>query len=165
MKKTILTFRLGENTNKTFVSTFYSCTLSSWLISTTITIVTFSQDVQFIALRYLTGECNYGGRVTDDWDRRTLNTILYKFYNPKAIEVHNYALDPSGVYHIPTLKEHSEFITFARSLPAATPPSVFGFHTNADITKHFREAEDLLDTAILTQVTNYNNNLPCYVTN
>ncbi|XP_047042351.1 dynein axonemal heavy chain 7 [Helicoverpa zea] len=108
-------------------------------------------DVQFIALRYLTGECNYGGRVTDDWDRRTLNTILYKFYNPKAIEVHNYALDPSGVYHIPTLKEHSEFITFARSLPAATPPSVFGFHTNADITKHFREAEDLLDTAILTQ--------------
>uniref|UniRef100_A0A2A4JQR8 Dynein axonemal heavy chain 7 n=1 Tax=Heliothis virescens TaxID=7102 RepID=A0A2A4JQR8_HELVI len=108
-------------------------------------------DVQFIALRYLTGECNYGGRVTDDWDRRTLNTILFKFYNPKAIEEHNYALDPSGVYHIPTLKEHSEFITFARSLPAATPPSVFGFHTNADITKHFREAEDLLNTAILTQ--------------
>ncbi|CAG4997774.1 unnamed protein product [Parnassius apollo] len=108
-------------------------------------------DIQFVALRYLTGECNYGGRVTDDWDRRCLNTILYKFYNPRAVQEHNYPLDPSGVYYIPTLKEHSDFVSFARSLTVATPPAVFGFHTNADITKHFREAEQLLDTAILTQ--------------
>ncbi|KAJ2953864.1 hypothetical protein O0L34_g1493 [Tuta absoluta] len=110
------------------------------------------EDVQFVALRYLTGECNYGGRVTDDWDRRCLNTILYKFYNPKALTQKNYKLDPSGVYYIPTLKEHSDFITYARSLPLQTPPSVFGFHSNADITKHFQEASLLLDTAILTQV-------------
>ncbi|XP_047987651.1 dynein axonemal heavy chain 7-like [Leguminivora glycinivorella] len=108
-------------------------------------------DVQFVALRYLTGECNYGGRVTDDWDRRCLNTILYKFYNLRTIREDKYKLESTGTYYIPELKEHADFIAFARSLPVATPPGVFGFHANADITKHFREANELLDTAILTQ--------------
>ncbi|XP_049866243.1 dynein axonemal heavy chain 7-like [Pectinophora gossypiella] len=110
-------------------------------------------DVQFVALRYLTGECNYGGRVTDDWDRRTLNTILYKFYNPLALDEKQYSLAPHPAYYVPTLNEHGEFIAFAFGLPVAAPPAVFGFHSNADITKHFREANELLDTAILTQDT------------
>jgi hypothetical protein len=54
---------------------------------------------------------------------------------------------------LPTLREHGVFINFSRSLPVATPPGVCGFHPNADITKHFREAGELLNTAMLTQVT------------
>lgn len=44
------------------------------------------EDVPWAALHYLTGEIVYGGRITDDWDRRCLLSILKKFCNPSLLE-------------------------------------------------------------------------------
>lgn len=46
--------------------------------------------VPFEALLFVTGDINYGGRVTDDWDRRLLLTILKKFYNPEVAQNSRY---------------------------------------------------------------------------
>jgi dynein heavy chain len=35
--------------------------------------------IAFNALHYLIGECNYGGRVTDERDRRVLKALLLEF--------------------------------------------------------------------------------------
>lgn len=45
------------------------------------------QSIPFEGHVYLTGECNYGGRVTDDKDRRLLMSLLQMVYNEQAVEV------------------------------------------------------------------------------
>jgi dynein heavy chain len=51
-------------------------------------------------MRYMTGQINYGGRVTDDWDRHLLLNVLYKFYNDDVLES-ECLLSQSGLYFVP----------------------------------------------------------------
>ena len=49
-------------------------------------------------LKYTAGHINYGGRVTDDWDRRCLMNIVNSFYSPDTLS-DEYKFSESGVYH------------------------------------------------------------------
>ena len=71
-------------------------------------------QVPMEAITYLTGECNYGGRVTDDWDRRLLMTILADFYNKDIIENPRYTFSPSGKYYAPPKSNYEDYIEFIR---------------------------------------------------
>jgi len=41
--------------------------------------------VAFKALHYLVGECNYGGRVTDERDRRILKALLLEYMSEAVL--------------------------------------------------------------------------------
>lgn len=55
-------------------------------------------ETPFKVLIYTAGHINYGGRVTDDWDRRCLMNILGDYYDPKVI-TSAYKFDHTGVYY------------------------------------------------------------------
>lgn len=93
------------------------------------------EQVPYDAILYMTGEANYGGRVTDDWDRRCLKTILADFYSPQVAEENRHKLSESGLYFVPPKGSYEDYIEFIRQLPPTQYPEVFGMHENVDISK------------------------------
>ncbi|KAM8971996.1 dynein axonemal heavy chain 3-like [Pelodytes ibericus] len=102
------------------------------------------------AISYLTGECNYGGRVTDNQDRRLLLSLLDKFICESLIIDENYTFSPSGKYFAPSNGAHESYLEYIKSLPLNTDPQVFGLHVNGNITKEHKETAELFDSILTT---------------
>ena len=116
----------------------------------------YPEEIPFAAIRYLTGECNYGGRVTDDKDRRTLNTILSEIYCQSFIDDNGEGGRPiseSGAYTTPPYSETQlAYLSYIKTtIPADAPPEVYGLHSNAAITKEIGETNKLMANLSLLQ--------------
>lgn len=99
----------------------------------------------------MAGECNYGGRVTDDKDRTLIEIILAKFYNEKTYADDDYKFSPSGLYFAPKFCDYEGYIEFIKKLPHYQDPEVYGFHDNAAITKNQNNTNNMLTTILITQ--------------
>uniref|UniRef100_A0A7S1SRN5 Dynein heavy chain n=1 Tax=Tetraselmis chuii TaxID=63592 RepID=A0A7S1SRN5_9CHLO len=109
-----------------------------------------NDEVPFAALKYAIGECNYGGRVTDDKDRRLLNTILDCVYCPDVL-TERFMPQASGTYYIPEEGDATQhYIDYINTLPILPMPEVFGLHENADIAKDQRSTQLMFETLLLT---------------
>ena len=111
------------------------------------------KDTPYDALRYLIGECNYGGRVTDDHDRRLLLSTLSVFIDRKVVEEPQCAVSEGTEYYVPDCQLHSDFLAYIRSLPMLAKPAVFGLNENADISKDQQETQNLFSNILLTLPT------------
>ncbi|XP_036403568.1 dynein heavy chain 2, axonemal [Megalops cyprinoides] len=109
------------------------------------------EEVPWDALKYLIAGVNYGGHVTDDWDRRLLTTYINDYFCEKAVTVPFYKLSSLSTYYIPRDGPQSVYQDYINSLPNMEHPEVFGQHPNADIASQIAETRTLFDTLLSLQ--------------
>jgi dynein heavy chain len=93
------------------------------------------EDLPYTTLNYLICEAMYGGRVTDDNDRRVLVCYLDEFLGDFIFDQNQkfYFAKGSYNYEIPNEETFELSLAYIDNLPIFTPPSVFGLHSNAEI--------------------------------
>jgi len=79
----------------------------------------------------MVGEVQYGGRVTDDYDKRLLNTFAKTWFTD-AILTEGFIFYKG--YPLLTFKLVNEYVKAIEDMGAIDPPQVYGLHPNADIT-------------------------------
>jgi dynein heavy chain len=91
-------------------------------------------EIPYTVMTLLCGDVNYGGRVTDDKDRRCMNSILDLYITEQVMD-DDYKFSESGLFFCPPDDESRDhYIDYCASLPINPSPEVQGLHDNADIT-------------------------------
>lgn len=109
------------------------------------------EETPWGALKYLIAGVNYGGHVTDDWDRRLLMTYINSFFVDDAVTTQKFKLSALTTYYIPldgNVQYYSDHISL---LPNFDKPEAFGQHPNADIASSIGEARNLFGTLVSMQ--------------
>ena len=107
-------------------------------------------EIPWEALVFVTGHINYGGRVTDDLDRRNLLTTLKKYYCVENLE-DGYTYSASGLYYAPSNGSVDSYRQYIDQLPIVDTPEVFGLHENANISYQRQESDNLVAKVLSIQ--------------
>jgi dynein heavy chain len=107
----------------------------------------------------MVSEVQYGGKITDDLDRRMFNTYAARWLNPTVLE-DDFSYTPGTPlapipenfnYLIHDALEIESYRKYAATFPDIDSPELFGLHPNADLTFRVKEVTALIDTLAETQ--------------
>mmetsp|Transcript_11537 Transcript_11537/g.25166 ORF Transcript_11537/g.25166 Transcript_11537/m.25166 type:complete len:1708 (-) Transcript_11537:108-5231(-) len=108
----------------------------------------YPDRVPYDAMKYLIAEANYGGRVTDDWDRRLVNVYIAELISEDCVNNDKFMLSELPDYFIGEegdLKQYKELI---RGMPTTDHPLAFGQHANSDMAASIDDANTLIDVLV-----------------
>jgi dynein heavy chain len=87
-------------------------------------------------LKYLIGETIYGGRVTDEYDRRVLMCYLDEYLGEFLFDTHHHFFffsNNTTQYKVPLYGSRDDYLNYIEGLPLKNAPDVFGLHPDAEI--------------------------------
>ena len=142
--------KLGWNVSYDFNESDFRICFSLLELYLTKQVENGDEDKPWNTLRYLVGEVHYGGRVTDYYDRRILNTYMQEYFGDflfDSMKKFVFYEDGKVKYGMPGLPAScNEYGRFIESLPLITGPEVFGLHSNAEIDyNNLTSASTLMD--------------------
>ncbi|XP_050432698.1 dynein axonemal heavy chain 5 [Adelges cooleyi] len=106
------------------------------------------KGVSWPTICYMLGEVQYGGRVTDDFDKRLLITFTQVWFCDVLLRP---GFEFYRGYKVPSNRNIQGCTDYINSLPVTDSPEVFGLHSNADITHQINTAKGILDTILSVQ--------------
>jgi dynein heavy chain len=112
------------------------------------------EAIPWNSLKYLIGEAMYGGRVTDDWDRRVLMTYLEEYMGDFLFDKNRkffFAKTPEYDYAQPLTNSLEAFLNSVNEIPLINSPIVFGLNPNAEITYFTNSAKLNWENLLLMQ--------------
>lgn len=102
-------------------------------------------------IQYMVCEVQYGGRITDDFDRILFNTFGDTWLTPATLDEEFLFCSANFQYNIPQVETIEAYLQHIAKFPAHDTPEIFGLHTNADLTFGTSETQRILGSISDTQ--------------
>ena len=118
-------------------------------------LLTFLEDyeeIPFKVLNFICADINYGGRVTDDKDKRLISTMLKNFMN-KDVLAFDYLFSASGTYRNIAPGNKADYLMYINKLPGISKPGIFGLSDNAEITTNQNTSFEFINSVLKLQST------------
>nr|XP_042114676.1 dynein axonemal heavy chain 14 isoform X2 [Peromyscus maniculatus bairdii] len=108
-------------------------------------------EIPWKELNYYVSEVTYGGRVTDEWDKRCLKILFNKFCSPDILKS-NFSFSSDEMYQVvPISASLKDCIHIIQSLPDDDYPEILGIHPEATQTCNETKTQKLIENLISLQ--------------
>jgi len=130
-------------------------TISRRLLAMYLNKISSEEPIPWSSLKYLIGEAMYGGRVTDDYDRRVMMTYLNEYMGDFIFDTNQkFFFSKCGYeYVIPESGPYDNYLKFIGEMPPIYSPEVIGLHSNAEIEYFTQCSKSIWYNLLILQAT------------